>query len=39
MDTLLEFTIIGAWIGISVVALTRVFNERRRWQRQERRPP
>jgi hypothetical protein len=34
MNTLLEFAIVGAWICVSVMALTRVFTERRRWQRQ-----
>jgi hypothetical protein len=34
MNTLLEFAIIGAWIGVSVMAVTRVFTERRRWERQ-----
>ncbi len=34
MDTLLAFAIVGAWIGVSVMAVTRVFTERRRWQRQ-----
>lgn len=34
MDTFLEFAIISAWIGVSVMAVTRVFTERRRWQRQ-----
>ena len=31
MNTLLEIIIIGAWIAISVIALTRVVTERRRW--------
>ena len=34
MNTLLEFAIIGAWISVSVMAVTRVFTERRRWERQ-----
>jgi hypothetical protein len=34
MNTLLEFAIVGAWVSVSVMALTRVFTERRRWQRQ-----
>jgi hypothetical protein len=33
MDTFLEFAIVAAWAGVSVMALTRVFTERRRWQR------
>jgi hypothetical protein len=34
MDKFLEFAIVGAWIWISVGAVSRVFNERRRWQRE-----
>jgi hypothetical protein len=34
MNTLLEFAIVGAWICVSVMALTRVVTERRRWERQ-----
>ena len=34
MNTFLEFAIIGAWISVSVMAVTRVFTERRRWERQ-----
>jgi hypothetical protein len=34
MNTFLEFAIVGAWVYVSVMALTRVFTERRRWQRQ-----
>lgn len=34
MDNVLEFAIVGAWIWISVGAVTRAFNERRRWQRE-----
>ena len=34
MNTFIEFAIVGAWIGVSAMALTRVFTERRRWQRQ-----
>ncbi len=34
MNTLFEFAIVAAWICVSVMALTRVFTERRRWQRQ-----
>lgn len=33
MDTLIAFAIVGAWLGVSVMAVTRVFTERRRWQR------
>jgi hypothetical protein len=32
MDRLLELAIVGAWIWLSVLALTRAFSERRRWQ-------
>jgi len=35
MNTLLELAIVGAWVGVSVLALTRVFSERRRWEREE----
>lgn len=34
MNTFLEFAIVAAWIWISVGAVTRVINERRRWQRE-----
>jgi hypothetical protein len=34
MNTFLEFAIVGAWVYVSVMALTRVFTERRRWQQQ-----
>jgi len=34
MDKFLEFAIVAAWICVSVGAVTRVFNERRRWQRE-----
>jgi hypothetical protein len=34
MNTLLEFAIVGSWVAVSVVALTRVFTERRRWDRE-----
>ena len=34
MDNFLEFAIVAAWIWISVGAVIRVYNERRRWQRE-----
>lgn len=34
MNTLLEFAIVGAWASVSIMALTRVFSERRRWERE-----
>ena len=34
MNQFLEFAIVAAWIWISVGAVARVVNERRRWQRE-----
>jgi len=34
MNTLLAILIVGAWSWVSVMALTRAFSERRRWQRE-----
>jgi hypothetical protein len=34
MDGVLEVTVVGAWIWLTVASLVRVMSERRRWNRQ-----